>query len=385
VFYAIGAEEGHTSPNLPNTPQYRGIRLYEMDSAAHVLRSAEMDAYPGMLTGDRKTIVLVGGEDEDKSTLLLVSVADLRIQGRMDIPVSEMPMDRDGERVPCLNNIFVHPLTGFAYFSCPMSRGVVGLLRIDPVHNRITRPDLPIYAGMPPSFLYDAKHQWMYPNPGDAMVDANDHPVARIRIEIPRHPSPLGISDMALLPDGNLVVLSHMWLSENNPFSEAPVVSIYDPIARKVLRFWTEDRTYTGTASGRIHGVIYKPGTPVQRYDRIPNVPVPSRDGSRLFGIEGSEPELFSPNTAADSAILWDAKTLQVLRRWTLPEARSPACEQRDLGGTDFADCFVVAPDGRGMWYFGKSGKIYRLDDRTGDLIEEVRLPFHFISLIREP
>jgi len=31
------------------------------------------------------------------------------------------------------------------------------------------------------------------------------------------------------------------------------------------------------------------------------------------------------------------------------------------------------------------SGKVYRLDDHTGDLIEEVELPFQLITLIREP
>lgn len=385
VFYLIGAEEEHTSPNLPNALQYQGVHLYEMDSATHVLRSAALNAYSGMFTGNRKTIVLVEGGDEDKSTLLLVSVPELKVQGRMDIPMSEMPMDIDGDRVPCLDNIFVHPITGFAYFSCPMSRAVVGLLRADPFHHKVVQPHLPVYAGMPPTFLYDSKRQWMYPDPGDAILDANDQSVAKIHIEIPGHPSPLGVSNMALLPDGNLVALCHILLSEDDPFSDAPVVLIYDPVAGKVLRFWTEGLTYSGTVSGRIHGIIYKPGTPIRRYDRIPNVPVPSRDGSRLFGIEGSEFELFSPKTPADSAILWDTKTLQVLRRWTLPESRSSACKQRDLGGTDFANCFALAPDGRGMWYFGKSGKIYRLDDRTGDLIEEVKLPFHFISLIREP
>jgi hypothetical protein len=144
----------------------------------------------------------------------------------MDIPMSEMPMETDGDRVPCLDNLFVHPITGLAHFSCPMSWAVVGLLRADHFHHKVIQPHLPVYAGMPPTFLYDFKRQWMYPNPGDAILDTNDQSVAKIDIEIPGHPSPLGVSDMALLPDGNLVALCHILLSEDNPFPDAPGVLI---------------------------------------------------------------------------------------------------------------------------------------------------------------
>ncbi len=72
--------------------------------------------------------------------------------------------------------------------------------------------------------------------------------------------------------------------------------------------------------------------------------------------------------------ILWDSNTLEELDRFDAPE---PSC------GTQ--GCFSPAPDGRGMWFVGKSGKVYRLDDHTGRLIEEVKLPFRIINLIREP
>jgi hypothetical protein len=48
-------------------------------------------------------------------------------------------------------------------------------------------------------------------------------------------------------------------------------------------------------------------------------------------------------------------------------------------------ECFFLAPDGKGMWFVGQSGKVYRLDDHTGRHIEEVKLPFCLINLIREP
>src|SRR5882762_6535048 len=48
-------------------------------------------------------------------------------------------------------------------------------------------------------------------------------------------------------------------------------------------------------------------------------------------------------------------------------------------------ECFFPAPDGRGMWFVGQSGNVYRLDDHTGKLIERVKLPFSVINLVREP
>jgi hypothetical protein len=75
-----------------------------------------------------------------------------------------------------------------------------------------------------------------------------------------------------------------------------------------------------------------------------------------------------------DDVILWDSSTLEELDRFDAPEVAR---------GTE--GCFYPAPDGRGMWFLGQSGKVYRLDDHTGKLLEEVKLPFHLISLIREP
>jgi hypothetical protein len=112
-----------------------------------------------------------------------------------------------------------------------------------------------------------------------------------------------------------------------------------------------EDRTYTGLIGpGRIHGVRYDQPTPTQRRYTIHNVPVPSRDGSRLFGIEESESHADGSKPTLDSGIIWDAKTLH---RWTLPEPRSYDYSENGTG-SGLVACFASAPDGRGMWYFGK-------------------------------
>jgi hypothetical protein len=58
------------------------------------------------------------------------------------------------------------------------------------------------------------------------------------------------------------------------------------------------------------------------------------------------------------------------------------------VSGTATAQSPVFYAVGTSEWepgLFGQSGKIYRLDDHTGELIEEVKLPFHLVSLIREP
>jgi len=202
----------------------------------------------------------------------------------MKIPIAEMPLGADGESYPCLHNIFVHPATGLAYFSCPLPKGVVGQLRVDLPHNSVTQIHLPHVVNMAPTFLYDAQREWRYLNPGVAVVDVNDQIVTRIDgIDIPGRGA-VGIEDMSLLPKGRLVAL----LAEEWSDKRAAICT-YDPAARKLGRLWTEDRK----------GYL------------IPNAPMPSRDGTRLFGIEGLQAELFSPKSPTDEGILWDTATLQ--------------------------------------------------------------------------
>jgi hypothetical protein len=319
----------------------------------------------------------------------------------MDVPTSEMPTDKDGTPVPCLDQIFVHPVTGFAYFSCEVAVGAREMFEVDPFHQKVIPVGPPMSKSGARTFLYDPARQWLYLGIGaPEILDVQDRlvgrigetraqkvdwargPVVFVGVEIPGHAGPgesglYGVDDMALLPDGNLVLLSGI--------SGTPVLILYDPAAHKALQTWTAERTYTGLIGpGRIHGVRYERPTPMQRLYSIQNVPVPSRDGSRLFGIEESESHADGSKPTQDGGIIWDARTLQVLRRWTLPEPRSYDCSQEGTGSGLIA-CFVPAPDGRGMWFFGQSGKVYRLDDHTGELVEQVKLPFHLVSLIREP
>ena len=73
--------------------------------------------------------------------------------------------------------------------------------------------------------------------------------------------------------------------------------------------------------------------------------------------------------------ILWDSNTLEELDRFDAPEPPRQVT----------SSCFYPAPDGHGLWFTGESGKVYRLDDHTGHVIEQVKLPFRLFTLIQEP
>jgi hypothetical protein len=162
------------------------------------------------------------------------------------------------------------------------------------------------------------------------------------------------IEKMAELAEGKLALL----VSDGH----TPTLLLYNPLGRKVLQHWTETQkytemeTYTDSQTGR------PSERSVQKIAHLYDGPVPSRDGSHLFAI--SEGDL----------ILWDSSTLEELDRFAAPEP--PDRTDRHI---------YPAPDGRGMWFVGKGGKVYRLDDHTGKVIEEVKLPFHLSTLIREP
>lgn len=400
VFYAIGAEEDQVVHSSPPTPgglkRYKGIHLYEVDGATlRVVRSMNLDFASGssspttawfalsgdmgMLTGDHKTIVLLDGGNEDETRLALISTLDLSVKGRMEIPMSEMPTNSAGDRVDCTDHIFVHPVTGRVYFTCELGRGGIGALEVDPFERKVISTDLPtsLYTK---NLLYDSKRQYLYiSGMAPAMLDLQDRVVGHIgAIQLPGG-SKLYVTGMALLPNGNLVLLHHT----SGVGSAKSVLALYDPSQRKPLATWEETRSYTDD------GVEYVAGKLKEKQRRlfpflIENVPVPSRDGSRLFGVEGNWGRYDGSTPPPYRAVMWDANTLQMLHTWDLPERPSFECAAHGKGSGSIA-CFAPAPDGRGVWFFGQSGKIYRLDDHTGELIDEVKLPFHLVSLIREP
>jgi hypothetical protein len=355
VFYAIGSDG-----------QSKGSNLYEVDKATlRAVRSVDVgSAQSGMLTGEAHTIVLTDGELGD-STLLRVSAPDLAIKNQLGLGALKV------RGIECFDHTFVHPVTGLAYFSCDFGSRGNGFVILDTLKQAVVGdfPHTPLLpAAWPrlslsrPQFVYAQESRRLYLIGGDVVaLDLQNHPIDYILAHdvAAAAGSEVGkirysIEKMAVLPEGKLAILV--------TDSHTPTLVLYDPVGRKLLQHWTETQkypsveTYTDSQTG-------KPSErSVQKIAQLHDGPVPSRDGSRLFAM--SEGDL----------ILWDSSTLEEIDRFDAPE---PSC------GTE--GCFYPAPDGRGMWFVGKSRKLFRLDDHTGHLIEEVKLPFRLINLIREP
>lgn len=335
-FYVIGSAPG----------SHDGKQLYEIDAATlRVVRSVEIDnAQSGMITSTRDAVIL----SDNDSTLWRISAPDLKVLARF----SPGP-DPDGGDW-CLEHIFVHPISGLAYFSCETGHGGVNTLVVDPVKKKIVSVKLP-WTSVTTSFFYDPKHQLLYLTGSEpAIVNLQNELIAYIKggelaKDAGMRPGSYLISSLALLPNGNLVLRSQ---------NDGPILFLYDALNRKVLRTWSLAENSGEKQESTRRGARKSIG----RGFGIDNGPVASLDGSRLFAASKGH------------VLIWNANTLEQLNSRDLPE--SPA--------SNGDECFYLAPDGHGMWYVGESGKVYRLDDHTGDLIEEVKLPFHLISLIRE-
>ncbi|MGH9738248.1 MAG: hypothetical protein ACRD4X_06625 [Candidatus Acidiferrales bacterium] len=323
-----------------------------------------------MLTGNRDAILLTDAKLRN-STLDRFSAPGLTLYSQMDMG------SFDVRGVNCLDHIFVHPVSGLAYFSCDYGSGGDGFVVLDTLQKRVVAdylngpplpPSWPKLSILVPRFVYDADARNLFAVGRDAVgLDLQNRPEGYIRAydvakaagfnvapifiaSIKRsYPPGYRLDRLVVVPKGNLVLLMH------NSFT--PVLILYRYATHTVLRTWSQTDNPIGTESGS--------DRQAHDFSRLYCGPTASRNGSRLFAMSGGD------------IVVWDSSTLQRLSRIPAPEY---------LNSGAYSDqCFAPAPDARGMWFFGKSGKIYRLDDHTGELLGEVKLPFHLISLIREP
>jgi hypothetical protein len=363
VFYALGSPESAS----------KEIRLYEVDSATlQVVRSMSVQRQTpngetvhmtsGMLTGTRDAILLTDGQLQS-SSLLRVSAPTLESKGQWAMK------DFQIQGAMCLDHIFVHPVTSLAYFSCDTGSGGNGFVILDtsrPVvagdfpHEPPTPSSWPRLSLFRPAFVYAPNSKRLFLVGKNVLaLDSENHVVDYISVrEIAKSASIATvrqIDNLVVLANGNLVLLTDKHRS--------PALILYDPVARKVLQHWTETQKYSEKESYTDSRTGKNEERLVQKIARIRCGPVVSRDGLRLFAVSESD------------IVLWDANTLEELSRFDAPEPPD----------SNSGECFHPASDGRGLWYLGQSGKVYRLDDRTGKFIEEVKLPFHVISVIREP
>lgn len=366
VFYAIGSAESPSS-------KAKDVRLYELDSAtSQVVRSLSISRKApngetvsmtsGMLTGTRDAILLTDSQLQS-SALLRVSAPALDTKGQWGMKDFQL------QGSMCLDHLFVHPVTGMGYFSCDEGSGGNGFVILDTSkatvvgdfpHTPPIPPSWPHLSLFRPAFVYAPKSSRLYLIGNNVVaLDPENHPVDYVSArEIAKSadiPTAREINNLLVLANDNLVLLMDRHRS--------PALVLYDPAARKVLRHWTETQKYSATDSYTDPQTGKNEERLVQKTARIRCGPAASRDGSRVFAL--SEGDI----------VLWNADTLEELDRVDAPE---PPDSNDD-------DCFHAAPDGRGLWYVGQSAKVYRLDDRTGKLIDEVKLPFRLISLIREP
>jgi hypothetical protein len=317
VFYAIGSEE-----------QSPGDNLYEVDAATlRVVRWVDASQIKsGMLTAKRDAIVMGGGD-----RMLRVTAPGLVIQSEMTIGPHRGVM--------CLDDVYVHPDTGLADFTCSFGSDSGGVLVVDTLKKTVVADLYPASPEQQGNAIPKSLAKIF--GSGDRVIQ--DWDVKR------------DLKQVVPLPNGNLVLETYDTYSRRNP----PRLLLCDAVTGKVLRTWTETQKYPEIETYIDSHTGKEMERSVQKIAVLHAGPVPSRDGSRLFAM------------SEDDVILWDSSTLEELDRFDAP------------GGTDGS--FVTAPDGRGMWFLGGSGKIYRLDDHTGHLIEEVKLPFRLINLIREP
>jgi hypothetical protein len=363
VFYALGSRESGR----------KEVHLYEVDSATlQVVRSLSVQRQTpdgetvnmtsGMLTGTRDAVLLTDGQLQSSSVLRVSAPAlentgqwamkDFQIQGAM-----------------CLDHVFVHPVTSLVYFSCDTGSGGNGFVILDTSRPAVAGDfphEPPVPSSWPhlslfrPTFVYAQTSKRLFLVGKNVLVwDSENHAVDYISVrEIAKSANIATVRDidnLVVLANGNLVLLTDRHRS--------PALILYDPVGRRVLQHWTETQKYSEKESYTDSRTGKNEERVVQKIARIRCGPVASRDGSRLFAV--SEGDI----------VLWDANTLEELSRFEAPEPPDSTS----------GECFHPAADGRGVWYLGQSGNVYRLDDRTGKFNEEVKLPFHVISLIREP
>lgn len=362
VFYVIGT----AGPEVKGEP-CRDCEhvLYELDTKTlGVVGSVKVsNAETGMLNGKCNAIIL----SDDEYTLWRVQAPNLTIDSRFSPGSGPHPGNA------CLEHTFVHPINGLAYFSCEIGHDATYVVVVDTVKQSVVT-ELHSDKIFSSHFTFDPKNRWLLlDDHGLVALDIKNQIIGHVGSRELTQQANLKIGDdlrfraMAVLPNGS-------WVLRGRANDDRPVLLIYDPATRAVFRSWVENDTFTA----RELAGHQTPGakTVFEIYLRLENGPVPSRNGSRLFAISDA-PRRYHADSPA-RGILFDTETLRVLRRWDLPE---PPLRNRELE----PQCFFQAPDGRGMWYLGESGKIYRLDEQSGELIEQVKLPFRIVNLIHEP
>jgi outer membrane protein assembly factor BamB len=230
--------------------------------------------------------------------------------------------------------------------------------------------DWPRLRILDPRFVYDRASKDLFLVGEDAVaLDKGNHPLGFVSgtevakaagfdmtpVHVPgiqeTLPPRYSLEGLVVVPDHKLVLLLKN--------GKTPTLVLWDRNNKTALATWKETQTYINTDTRTL-----RPGEKSRQDPLSCGEPLVSRDGSKLF-VE-------SKGGDKTGLLIFEAGTLKLLRRLALPESSGP-------------EGMLRAPDSRGIWYVGESGKVYRLDENTGDVVEQVKLPFHLLSVIREP
>lgn len=228
--------------------------------------------------------------------------------------------------------LFAHPKSGLLYLariggSNPKEVAIVNL------HSRKVINVLKLQTTITDAFVYDPMRDRLYVTAANpAIIDPQNKRVIGY-IELPAHATVLQL--LRIPGERRLLLRADVYERDRG---SGPVLYVYDLDQATLIRRTTffQQRTLRDLAF--------------------------SRDGARLFAAT-------SPGGEPGTAVVIDAQTLTILHTLTFPEP---------IGS------FISAPDGRGMWLTTKNG-VLRLDDQTGQIIEQVSLPFRLSKLITPP
>ncbi len=272
--------------------------------------------------------------------------------------------------IDCFDHVFFNPLNSEAYFSCGAGKSEAGVAVVTVPGLRLLRVLHPASVDgsseiLNAQFLLDGARQRLYLAGGDlaALDSANRQVFYWTAASIARgaHLPGAGqhafaVQRAALLPSGRLVLR----LSDGSASS----LVLVDPGGKKVLRSWSDTQKVTSyeTVSDPRTGEPL-PKRPVRRLEMLDEGPVASPDGLAVFAASGAQ------------GLLFDAKTLKLMKRWRLPDTPAVGVSREGQG-------FFPAPDGHSMWFPGASGKIFRLDAHTGAQLGAFDPPFRLLALI---
>ncbi|HLC21356.1 MAG TPA: hypothetical protein VJM10_04520 [Candidatus Methylomirabilis sp.] len=333
----LGAAEASAAAFLAvelRKPDEKSMRVFKVDTATKkALVSREVPSGTSKLSGDRTRFYVTNSDVP--TTVFCIRTSDLTIQERFEIP--------DELSGVGLEFLFVHPTTGLVYLTSTFGSMPNKVIVADPLKKTIVEKlRAPAGHTVKGGFTYDRKRDWVYVNSSapfaiDGMTQRIVHVIdldgllTKPPVDLRRGYFRILRAALYPLPGGKLLIDPDLRVEPQLP-PVPPMLLLYDPDRESVVRRSGPLPPLGGRAL--------------------------SQDGTRFVAATGPD---------ASTGVVIDTSTLGILHSVTFPEP---------------ARVFVPAPDGQGLWMVARSGKVYRLDDQTGQVLEPIPLPFPVYTII---